>query len=350
MAGAVSSSSARESRNVFYVCPSSWACGWYRCYVPGVELKRRGHDVRLDTRITPEDVAWADVIVLQRQWDSEVMRAAVSARSQGKMVVYELDDDLWNPHPTNPVYAAWTDARFLAGAEALIRVVDVVTTTTPPLARELRKLNPKVRVLPNMLPAEHWRVIRDRPEGYDTLTIGWAGSTARRLDLNVMRAVIPQILDSHPRVSFLLAPGDVADVFPPHPRINVLEPTTIELYPTLLAQFDIGIAPVVDSRFNQAKSDLKFVEYGMLGLPVVASAVECYVHSIKHGENGFLAKNDKDWLKYLRRLIEDVELRDLLGQAARAFAEARTIEKNIWLWEDAYGLERSETRQSPDAV
>jgi glycosyltransferase involved in cell wall biosynthesis len=76
----------------------------------------------------------------------------------------------------------------------------------------------------------------------------------------------------------------------------------------------------------------------MVGLPVVASHVESYAHSIVNGENGFIAKNSKDWLKYLRRLVEDAELRDEMGRAAKQLAESRTIDKNIALWEKAYGL------------
>jgi glycosyltransferase involved in cell wall biosynthesis len=73
---------------------------------------------------------------------------------------------------------------------------------------------------------------------------------------------------------------------------------------------------------------------------VVASKVESYIGSIVHGENGFLASNTKDWIKYLRRLIENHELRQKIAAKAKQFAETRTIEKNIWLWEQAYGISR----------
>ncbi len=78
----------------------------------------------------------------------------------------------------------------------------------------------------------------------------------------------------------------------------------------------------------------------MVGLPVVASHVAPYARSIKHGENGYLAKNAKDWLKYLRLLITDYETRARIAAEARAFAETRLISDNVDRWVKAYGLDK----------
>lgn len=328
--------------SIFYIVDDYWACAWYRCHVPGMELKRRGHDVVMDSRLTQNQLEASDVVVFQRQWHPAAVEAMTKVKSLGKLTVYELDDDIWNLHPSNPGYEAWTRRpEVLGGAETMIREADLVTTTTPVMARLLRRLNKNVQILPNMLPAEHWQVRRERPADYDRVAIGWAGSASRGHDVGIIKHVVPQLLDRYPQVDFLLAGDDSNMVFAPHERIRGLEPSTIERYPLTLAEFDIGLAPIIDSRFNQAKSDLKFVEYGMLGIPTVASFVEPYVRSIVNTENGFLAKNDKDWLKYLVRLIEQPDLRERVGARAKEFAETRTIDKNIGLWEKAYGLEES---------
>jgi glycosyltransferase involved in cell wall biosynthesis len=324
--------------SIFYIVDDFAGCAWYRCHVPGLELKRRGFDVVLHDSITPQEVEDSDVIVFQRQWRPGAIQAHEYAKSLGKFTVFEVDDDLWNVHPTNPSYRAWSKPEIIGGAEALIRGADLVTTTTQPLALQLRRLNRNVRILPNMLPPEHWQVRRERPAGYDKVVLGWAGSASRGRDLETVREVVLQILGAYPQALMLVAGSESNMVFPPHERIQMVPPVKIAQYAGSLALFDIGLAPVVDSRFNQAKSDLKFVEYGMLGIPCVASNVESYVHSIVNGENGFLAKNDKGWLKYLRRLIESAELREEIGGRAKVFAEGRTIDRNISLWERAYGL------------
>jgi hypothetical protein len=77
----------------------------------------------------------------------------------------------------------------------------------------------------------------------------------------------------------------------------------------------------------------------MIGLPIIASKVSTYTGSIRSGENGFLAKNPKDWLKHLTTLIEQPEVRVEMGAKARKWAEDRVIAKTVDLWLDAYGLD-----------
>ena len=60
-----------------------------------------------------------------------------------------------------------------------------------------------------------------------------------------------------------------------------------------------GLAPLEDTPFNRAKSDLKFLEYSALGLPTVASRVTPYLGIDAHG--GVLADNS-DALRFYERL------------------------------------------------
>jgi glycosyltransferase involved in cell wall biosynthesis len=204
------------------------------------------------------------------------------------------------------------------------------------LAGVLRQFNSKVVVLPNMLPREHWDV--ERTDNGDTVVVGWAGSVSRSWDLRVVSTVMPYLLGRYPNLEFHVSGPSNIEAFPEHERIRLLGPVSIEQYPTLLAPFDIGLAPLDDNEFNRAKSDLKFLEYARLGIPCVASKLEPYIHSIVPGVNGFLAKRERDWLKHLTALIEDAELRASIGAAAKDFAMTRIIDDHIGLWEKAYGL------------
>jgi glycosyltransferase involved in cell wall biosynthesis len=91
-----------------------------------------------------------------------------------------------------------------------------------------------------------------------------------------------------------------------------------EYYPATLRylNFDIGIAPVTDSHFNQSKSNIKWLEYSALGVPSVCSKVYPYATSIEHGVTGFLASNDDEWYRALKSLVESAELRQQIGRAA----------------------------------
>jgi len=58
-----------------------------------------------------------------------------------------------------------------------------------------------------------------------------------------------------------------------------------------------------------------------MGIPVVASPVGEQKYVIKHGVNGFLARNEEEWYNYLRILIEDDDLRRRMGREGRKTAE-----------------------------
>lgn len=325
-----------EKKRIFYYVPQFLGCSWYRCHVPGVELRKQGHIVGLNDVLTPKAIEDLDVIVFQRHSSLEALQHIEHANQLGKTTVCEIDDDLWHIDPTNPSHKYWADKRKLARLETGIRICKIVTTSTPYLAKSLRNLNSRVKVLPNMLPTEHWKVNKRQPKD-NRVVVGWAGSLTHWSDLEILKGTIEQILDDYEFVDFIIA-GMKEHPFKDHPRIKMLPPVMLEEYANLLVKFDIGIAPLTDTQFNRAKSDLKFIEYAMTGLAVVASKVEPYEKTIRHKENGFLARNSKDWLKYLRELIESPDLRKKIGAAAKDYAETRTIEKNIHLWEETYNI------------
>jgi glycosyltransferase involved in cell wall biosynthesis len=322
---------------ILYVVEDMWGCAWYRAHVPAVELMRLGHEVVLRDRIHRPTLEMCDVVVFQRPSIPQALAAMQGAREQGRRVIVDLDDDLWSLHPSNPAYASWNGTGRLEILEACLASADLVTVSTEDLLSVIRPINRSVTVIPNMLPAEHWPPERVRRGGGERLVLGWAGSPTHGVDLAVLSGTVETLLDAYPDTEVAIA-GMSRVPFRPHDRIRFIDGVMIEQYPSTLAQFDIGMIPLVDGRFNRCKSDLKFLEYSMMGIPSVASKVGPYEGSVVHGVNGFLARNPKDWLKHLRRLIEDAELRDSIGQAAREFAETRTIQKNIGLWESAYGL------------
>ena len=331
--------SPSSRKSVIFFVDDWWACAWYRANVPGAALKHLGYDVVVDAQIKPEDYDRFDVFVFQKKRDHRSLAGIQHAKDCGKYTVYELDDDIWSLSRTNPGYDVWAEPGAAYYAAQCIRSVDLVTTTTPLLAEKLRKFNPNVKVLPNVLPAEGWDfpapVLRDA----DRIVLGWAGSSSHVEDLSILADVVPQILNRYPHVEFAYAGGPVAGPFASDSRMRRLPVTDIQHYPTVIENFDIGLIPLADSAFNRAKSDLKFVEYSMLGIPSVASKLDPYLNSIRHGENGFLATNAKDWIKFVSRLIESPELRLEMGERAQEFARARTIDRSIDKWIGAYGLD-----------
>jgi glycosyltransferase involved in cell wall biosynthesis len=109
-----------------------------------------------------------------------------------------------------------------------------------------------------------------------------------------------------------------------------------EGYPKLLSQqrWDIGICPLIDDEFNRNKSHIKWMEYATYKIPSVASKTYPYfadiqdLKTIQHGKTGFLAKDTKEWVKYLSVLIENEELREEIGINAYEYI------KDNWQYKD----------------
>jgi glycosyltransferase involved in cell wall biosynthesis len=94
----------------------------------------------------------------------------------------------------------------------------------------------------------------------------------------------------------------------------------------------IGIIPCANIKFNECKSNLKFLEYSITKTASIASAIYPYVHTMNE-DTGILIKNGtyEEWFNALDRLIQDTGLRNSLTNAAYESA------KNNYLIKDKIG-------------
>ncbi|WP_313463241.1 glycosyltransferase [Pseudomonas nitroreducens] len=83
-----------------------------------------------------------------------------------------------------------------------------------------------------------------------------------------------------------------------------------------LAECDISIAPLEDSTFNDAKSNIKFLEASSVLLPSVCSPRSAFRQAIAHGFNGFLANDPQSWEESLLALVDDAQLRQKISRNA----------------------------------
>lgn len=305
-------------------------CGYYRVGLPLHALAGRGHTTVAST-VLPRDVA-ADpswLVVGQR-----VANPPASLRWQRmarrRPVVYEIDDDLFGLSGDNPAAGYYAQPEVRRNIRRNAQVASGVTVTTEPLAEVMRGLNPNVTVIPNFVPAEILDIpVREPREGM--VTIGWQGSPTHAADFMVARRALKRVLGPGVEIHFIgtsYATGLentrctpwIQDISAYHRAID----------------FDIGIAPLAATGFNQSKSNLRALEYAALGIPVVASDFGPYRGFVEHGVTGFLASTYNEWVDALRALINDPALRVSMGATARERARAWTVEGNAWRWEQVY--------------
>ncbi len=75
--------------------------------------------------------------------------------------------------------------------------------------------------------------------------------------------------------------------------------------------------------FCEGKSELKFFEAALVGVPTVASATETYAAAIEDGVSGFVARDTVEWRNALELAVTSESLRKAMGKAAQALALTR---------------------------
>ncbi|MFM8322755.1 MAG: glycosyltransferase, partial [Chloroflexota bacterium] len=112
------------------------------------------------------------------------------------------------------------------------------------------------------------------------------------------------------------------------------------LWFTSRVQWDIALAPLADTSFNQAKSEIKFLDYSAIAAAGIYSPIPAYRAAVQPGVTGLLAESTPAaWLEALRRLIEAPDLREQI--ARRAWQElhaGRTLAHCYPHWIEAFDL------------
>lgn len=306
------------------------ACGYYRMQLPLAELARHGHNVETHC-------GWIErckdfpIVVGQRVSKSEALPLWRRLAQPGRRLVWETDDDLWNIDPVNA--SAWlsynTDVLDAAGFAA--SVADIATVSTDRLAEVVSHYNPNVRVLPNHIDDALLSVERPRR---DRITIGWAGGDSHLRDIGMVADTLKRFLRRNPTVDFHNIGTSYLRVFGLRGRDSPWSQDIWDYYRAL--DFDIGIAPLADTEFNASKSGIKAIEYGALGIPVVASDLAPYQGVVIDGVTGYLVRHEHEWGKRLYELANDAAMREEMGGRARDHVAQWTIQRGWRRWESAY--------------
>ncbi len=319
-------------------------CAYYRINLPLEQLAKHGYDVTLASAdldkgpgITARSMAGHDVIIGQRFNRPGGVSLWREARTPQSRLVYELDDDVFHVTADNFVaHHMWQRPEIIDAATHAMEVADLITCTTQPLAEVLSEWNPNVVVLENRIPA--WvcdveRKRRDRP------AVGWAGGASHGADVGLIVNPVKRFLKRFPTWDFRLAGTDYRPTFKAGDRAiytKWVHVTDNEKAYFSSPDWDIGLAPLVANEFNSSKSALKALEYGALGIPVIATDWDPYHDFVRHGETGFLVKQDHEWLKYMSELASDEGLREKMGAAAREQSRQWTIEGGWERWASTY--------------
>ncbi len=309
-------------------------------------LEARGHQVRIQE--IPADfrrrlsllpsLRSFDLVIIQKKLFSAAQLKAI--RFFNPNLVFDMDDAVMfhEIERHEPVTGKFF-ARFAATA-AQCRGVTAGNEYLAELARAVRgewqDISPSVLVLPtpvdtrSLTPRAHLQ-----PAG-SGLRIGWIGTRGNLGHLKSIAGPLRNVLESVPGSRLKV----VSDGLPEMVDLPVeYKPWRAEDELADLRSFDVGVMPLLDNLWTRGKGGFKLLQYMAAGVPAVASPVGINAEIIRHGDNGFLARESSEWEAALGRLLGDVELRMRMGEAGRA-----TVERSYTL--DEYNRRLAEFLES----
>lgn len=268
----------------------------------------------------------------QRQVDDAQLRALRSLRTLMPLrIVMDFDDALEHVPPASAHKASvWPDIGVRL-AEAC-RLSDTITVTTEPLAHEMRRLHGDVRVIPNAIDPGAWAGLRvpDHSDG-KRLRVGWAGGISHAEDLAILREVVRTLADE---VDWVFLGMCLEDMRPHLTEFHRGVP--LAQYPARLAdlRLDLALAPLAMNHFNECKSNLRLLEYGALGIPVLASDSVPYQCDLPVTR---LRNEPARWIATIReRIGEHVQLRAEGRQLRERVLQDWTIASQLPKWRQAW--------------
>ncbi|MDY7991477.1 glycosyltransferase [Paenibacillus polymyxa] len=153
----------------------------------------------------------------------------------------------------------------------------------------------------------------------DRIIMGYfSGSITHNEDFNLIISVVKEMFAKHENV-YLKVVGilDIPEELSEYKDRIIFEKfTDWTNLPDLIANVHINLAPLVQSIFNEAKSENKWTEAALVKVPTIASNLGAFKEVVRHEQDGILCDSIDDWRLYLDKLITDTSYRSKLGQQA----------------------------------
>lgn len=269
----------------------------------------------------------ADLLVLCDVVDADLLPVVEARRAAGRLTVYEVNDHFLAPQPWNPTaYLARNLLSRSLSSQTAARA-DAVQFSGEALATEFARLHPRRVVFENQL----WAVPPLRPRTVkDRLWLGWGGSLGHLEDMRWVMPALRAALSRHPQLGLaIMGAAELApllDGLPPG-RTRYRPGGSLEEYEAFLDGLDLGVCPLLDTDFNRGRSDVKFLELAVRGVPALCSDLPPYQTSVISGETGFRFATLDELGAQIDRLVADAELRARVGAAAHRYVASARRER-----------------------
>lgn len=341
------SSNGVKSRRVSVIISDS-ICGRVRLVQPftaGMGIWEAGTilcDAQLYMGEAPPPAGPEEVWICQRTCILDLTFLA-RVKSQKTRLIFDCDDLLWDIPPDNFNHGVMTPDK-VAKMFRVMALADVVTVSTEPIQASLKERGVDSVVIPNSLVAHEWESLKPIRRSGKRPRIGWAGQAKVHVgDMAILESMIEALKHDVEWVFLGDAPrnareaGVVSEI---HPMVDLAE------FPRKLASLnlDLALAPLVPNAFNEAKSDIRVLQYGILGYPVIGTDI------LPHQQAPILRlpHDPKIWIDAIRERIHDWEAMEREGNELRKWVLTHRLIEHVLPKYEQVWLGREPSLALPD--
>jgi GT2 family glycosyltransferase/glycosyltransferase involved in cell wall biosynthesis len=265
--------------------PLNTGAGQYRVIAPFKALSTAGlaqtaiiHPVggNVLRTLLPVEIARLapDTLVLQNCVDDDLIKVLAQSAQVNRSVRHmtTIDDrlgDLPADNPLFPIHKRHARSRLRKGLSYCSRLI----VTTESLREYCADLIEDIRVVPNRLERDAWAGLDIAENEGKRPRVGWVGAMQHAGDLKLLEPVVRETAEEVDWVFMGMCPEAL------RPLVHeVHEFVSLRDYPAKMASLalDLAVAPLEIHPFNECKSNLRILEYGALGWPVICTDIDPY--------------------------------------------------------------------------
>lgn len=230
-------------------------------------------------------------------------------KEQGVKIVMDIDDH-YQIDPSHYLFQQFMRSGMTNQLIANIKLADAVTVTTPLLASKIRHLNKNVIVVPNALPYDTDQFTKST-DFTSKSPITWCGGASHYQDLKLIQNI--PVIDKITFCGYNPDDTEWIKIKLDHPKAIYQNQVGLDNYMRGYDGHKLAIAPLTDSVFNNCKSNLKVLEAGAKGIPIICSPVDPYYNSVDK-EAVIYADNKTEWHSQINKMLVYKDYREDMGQ------------------------------------
>ena len=278
------------------------------------------------------------IIFYRCPWTPMVEKAIEYAKKLNKRVFFDIDDLIIDTKYIN-LLPHWNNLTSFEREEydnyvnligKTLKLCEGAITTNSIIEKELKNYVPEVFINHNIANEEMFQLSLDaidrksKKKKKDEIIIGYfSGSISHSSDFIFILPAITKIMKEFNYVKLMIVGQlKLSDDFKNISSKIIIHPfVDWRMLPELIANVDINIAPFEENIYNEAKSEIKWLEASLVKVPTITNNIGSFKANIINGKTGLLCSSIEDWYNALKKLIMDAKLKITIGQNAFEFCK-----------------------------